>query len=95
VHVSSYSGTTISASHFVPGQLVDIQGTSKGKGFAGVMKRWGFGGGRASHGVSKAHRSLGSTGQCQDPGKVFKGKKMPGRMGSNKVTMQNLKVPNK
>mmetsp|Transcript_12936 Transcript_12936/g.25518 ORF Transcript_12936/g.25518 Transcript_12936/m.25518 type:complete len:296 (+) Transcript_12936:24-911(+) len=85
-------GTTIPASHFVPGQLVDVSGVSKGKGFQGVMKRHGFGGGRASHGVSKAHRSLGSTGQCQDPGKVFKGKKMPGRMGSDNVTMQNLQV---
>lgn len=85
-------GTTILASHFVPGQLVDVQGTSKGKGFQGAMKRHGFAGLRASHGVSAAHRSIGSTGQCQDPGRVFKGKKMPGRMGGKTVTVQNLEV---
>jgi large subunit ribosomal protein L3 len=78
--------------HFVPGQHVDVSGTSKGKGFAGAMKRHNFGGLRASHGVSISHRSHGSTGQCQDPGKVFKGKKMAGHMGDARVTTQNLKV---
>ncbi len=85
-------GTELSAAHFVPGQFVDVTGTSIGKGFAGGMKRHGFKGLRASHGVSLAHRSLGSTGQCQDPGKVFKGKKMAGQMGNIRVTTQNLKV---
>jgi large subunit ribosomal protein L3 len=85
-------GTTLQARHFVPGQLVDVCGISKGKGFQGAMKRHGFGGMRASHGVSKTHRALGSTGQCQDPGRVFKGKKMAGRMGTDRVTIQNLKV---
>lgn len=85
-------GTHIKAKHFVPGQLVDVCGITKGKGFQGVMKRWGFGGGRASHGNSLSHRTVGSTGQRQDPGRVFKGKKMPGRMGSERVTTQNLKV---
>jgi len=85
-------GSPILAQHFVPGQLVDLQGVTKGKGFQGAMKRWGFGGLGASHGVSKAHRSLGSTGQCQDPGRVFKGKKMPGRMGGNNRTVENLKI---
>jgi large subunit ribosomal protein L3 len=80
------------AQHFVPGQLVDVCGITKGKGYQGAMKLHNFGGQRASHGVSKTHRALGSTGQCQDPGRVFKGKKMPGRMGSDRVTMQNLKV---
>ena len=76
----------------VPGQFVDVSGISIGKGFAGGMKRWNFGGLRASHGVSASHRSLGSTGQNQDPGKVFKGKKMAGHMGAEKVTTQNLVV---
>lgn len=85
-------GAEITADHFVEGQFVDASGTSIGKGFAGGMKRHGFGGLRASHGVSINHRSLGSTGQCQDPGKVFKGKKMAGHMGSERVTTQNLVV---
>jgi large subunit ribosomal protein L3 len=85
-------GLEISAEHFVAGQYVDLIGTSKGKGFAGAMKRHGFGGLRASHGVSVSHRSHGSTGQCQDPGKVFKGKKMAGHMGDVQVTAQNLQV---
>ncbi|MDP2193383.1 MAG: 50S ribosomal protein L3 [Alphaproteobacteria bacterium] len=85
-------GTTLKADHFVADQFVDITGTSQGKGFAGVMKRHNFGGLRASHGVSISHRSHGSTGQCQDPGKVFKNKKMAGQMGSKRVTKLNLKV---
>jgi large subunit ribosomal protein L3 len=85
-------GTKIHSMHFVPGQLVDVCGTSKGKGFAGVMKRWNFGGGRASHGNSLAHRIPGSTGCRQDPGRVFKNKKMPGRMGGERVTAQNLRL---
>ena len=85
-------GAEMSASHFIAGQFVDVCGTSIGKGFAGGMKRYGFGGLRATHGVSINHRSLGSTGQCQDPGKVFKGKKMAGHMGSVRVTTQNLQV---
>lgn len=85
-------GATLSADHFVAGQMVDIQGTTQGKGFAGAMKRWGFGGLRASHGVSISHRSHGSTGQNQDPGKVFKGKKMAGHMGARNRTQQNLEV---
>lgn len=85
-------GFRLRAQHFVAGQLVDVCGTSKGKGFQGGMKRWGFKGQGASHGVSKAHRHIGSTGQCQDPGRVFKGKKMPGRMGSDRITVQNLKI---
>jgi len=85
-------GTRIRAVHFVPGQLVDVCGISRGKGFAGVMKRWNFGGGRASHGNSLAHRIPGSTGCRQDPGRVFPGKKMPGHMGSERVTVQNLSV---
>lgn len=85
-------GTELSASHFIPGQFVDVTGTSIGKGFAGAMKRHGFSGLRASHGVSISHRSLGSTGQCQDPGRVFKGKKMAGQMGNVRITTQNLKV---
>ena len=85
-------GAEISAEHYVPGQLVDVSGISIGKGFAGAMKRHGFGGLRATHGVSISHRSHGSTGQCQDPGKVFKGKKMAGHMGQTKVTTQNLEV---
>ncbi|HEB78872.1 MAG TPA: 50S ribosomal protein L3, partial [Rhodospirillales bacterium] len=80
------------AGHFIPGQFVDVTGKSNGKGFAGAMKRHGFKGLRASHGVSINHRSLGSTGQCQDPGKVFKGKKMAGQMGNTRITSQNLEV---
>lgn len=85
-------GTVIKARHFVPGQLVDVCSKSKGKGFQGVMKLWNFGGGRASHGNSLNHRTPGSTGQRQDPGRVFKGKKMPGRMGSDRITTQNLRI---
>jgi large subunit ribosomal protein L3 len=85
-------GSQITANHYVEGQLVDVSGISIGKGFAGAMKRHNFGGLRASHGVSISHRSHGSTGQCQDPGRVFKGKKMAGHMGSRKVTTQNLEV---
>ncbi len=85
-------GAELSAEHFIAGQHVDIIGTSIGKGFAGSMKRHGFSGLRASHGVSISHRSHGSTGQCQDPGKVFKGKKMAGQMGNGRVTAQNLEV---
>lgn len=85
-------GTQITARHFVPGQFVDISGTTKGKGFQGVMKRWGFAGQGASHGVSLTHRHMGSTGQCQDPGKVWKGKKMPGHMGNRKRTHLNYQV---
>jgi large subunit ribosomal protein L3 len=85
-------GEEITADHYFAGQFVDVAGTSVGKGFAGAMKRHNFGGLRASHGVSVSHRSHGSTGQCQDPGKVFKGKKMAGHMGSVRVTTQNLQV---
>ena len=85
-------GAELSVDHFVAGQFVDVTGTSIGKGFAGGIKRHGFSGLRASHGVSVSHRSLGSTGQCQDPGKVFKGKKMAGHMGDRQVTVQNLEV---
>ena len=85
-------GAELSADHYFEGQYVDVSGTSIGKGFAGAMKRHNFGGLRASHGVSISHRSHGSTGQCQDPGKVFKGKKMAGHMGAAKVTTQNLQV---
>jgi large subunit ribosomal protein L3 len=85
-------GAEISAEHYAAGQFVDIAGTSIGKGYAGAMKRHNFGGLRASHGVSVSHRSHGSTGQCQDPGKVFKGKKMAGHLGSVRVTTQNLQV---
>lgn len=85
-------GATLAPSHFVSGQKVDCVGTTQGKGFAGAMKRHNFGGLRASHGVSISHRSHGSTGQCQDPGKVFKGKKMAGHMGAVRVTTQNLEV---
>jgi large subunit ribosomal protein L3 len=85
-------GAELGANHFVTGQFVDVQSTSKGKGFAGAMKRHNFGGLRASHGVSVSHRSHGSTGQCQDPGKVFKGKKMAGHLGDETVTVQSLKV---
>lgn len=86
------SGTALSANHYVVGQRVDITGTSKGKGFAGAMKRHNFSGLEATHGVSISHRSHGSTGQCQDPGKVFKGKKMAGHMGDRRVTTQNLEI---
>jgi large subunit ribosomal protein L3 len=85
-------GEEITADHYFAGQFVDVSGTSIGKGFAGAMKRHNFGGLRASHGVSISHRSHGSTGQCQDPGKVFKGKKMAGHLGSVRVTTQNLQV---
>jgi len=85
-------GAEITVDHFVPGQFVDVSGVTIGKGFAGGMKRWNFGGLRASHGVSISHRSLGSTGNNQDPGRVFKGKKMAGHMGTDRVTTQNLVV---
>ncbi|EME70957.1 50S ribosomal protein L3 [Paramagnetospirillum caucaseum] len=85
-------GTELSAAHFIPGQYVDVTGTTIGKGFAGGMKRWNFRGLEATHGVSVSHRSHGSTGQRQDPGKVFKGKKMAGHMGDEQVTTQNLTV---
>ncbi|MFL5088216.1 MAG: 50S ribosomal protein L3, partial [Xanthobacteraceae bacterium] len=85
-------GAELTADHFVVGQYVDVTGTSIGKGFAGPMKRWNFGGLRASHGVSISHRSHGSTGGRQDPGKTFKNKKMPGHMGVDRVTTLNLKV---
>ncbi|GLQ21731.1 50S ribosomal protein L3 [Algimonas porphyrae] len=85
-------GAAMAADHFVPGQKVDASGITVGKGFAGAMKRHNFGGLRATHGVSISHRSHGSTGQCQDPGKVFKGKKMAGHMGAVRRTLQNLTV---
>ena len=85
-------GAELTVEHFVPGQQVDVSGRSIGKGFAGVIKRHNFSGLRASHGVSVSHRSHGSTGQCQDPGKVFKGKKMAGHLGDERVTVQNLEV---
>jgi large subunit ribosomal protein L3 len=85
-------GEEITADHYFEGQFVDVSGTSIGKGFAGAMKRHNFKGLRATHGVSISHRSHGSTGQCQDPGKVFKGKKMAGHMGAARVTTQNLQV---
>ena len=85
-------GAELSADHFVAGQLVDIQGVTQGKGFAGAMKRWGFGGLRATHGVSLSHRSHGSTGNRQDPGRVFKNKKMAGHMGARNRTQQNLEI---
>jgi large subunit ribosomal protein L3 len=86
------AGDEINADHFEEGQFIDVSGFTKGKGFAGVMKRHNFGGLRASHGVSISHRSHGSTGQCQDPGRVFKGKKMAGQMGDVHKTLQNLQV---
>jgi large subunit ribosomal protein L3 len=86
------TGVEISAGHFLAGQYVDVSGTSIGKGFAGAMKRHNFKGLLASHGISISHRSHGSTGQCQDPGKVFKGKKMAGHMGDERVTVQNLRI---
>lgn len=85
-------GAELCASHFVVGQFVDVQGQTKGCGFAGGMKRWNFGGLRASHGVSVSHRSIGSVGSAQDPGRIWKGKKMPGQMGNETVTTQNLKI---
>ena len=85
-------GSEITADHFVAGQFVDVTGTTLGKGFAGGMKRWNFGGLRASHGVSISHRSIGGTGGRQDPGKTFKNKKMPGHLGTERVTTQNLRV---
>src|SRR3954471_12618838 len=85
-------GAEITAAHFIPGQYVDVTGTSIGKGFAGGMKRWNFGGLRATHGVSVSHRSLGSTGQRQDPGKTFKNKKMAGHLGAARVTTQSLRI---
>jgi large subunit ribosomal protein L3 len=85
-------GAALSAAHFLIGQKVDVTGTSKGKGFAGGMKRWNFSGLEASHGVSISHRSLGSTGNRQDPGKTFKNKKMAGHLGDERITTQNLEV---
>ncbi len=85
-------GAEVTLDQFWEGQLVDVAGTSKGRGFAGSVKRWGFKGGRATHGVSLAHRKPGSIGQCQDPGKVFAGKKMAGHMGNVRRTQQNLEV---
>jgi len=85
-------GATITADHFVVGQMVDVTGATQGKGFAGAMKRWGFGGLRATHGVSVSHRSHGSTGNRQDPGRVFKNKKMAGHMGDRQRTQQNLEI---
>ncbi|GJD62999.1 50S ribosomal protein L3 [Methylobacterium frigidaeris] len=85
-------GAEITADHFLAGQFVDVTGTTTGKGFAGGMKRWNFGGLRATHGVSISHRSIGSTGGRQDPGKTFKNKKMPGHLGVERVTTQNLRV---
>jgi len=85
-------GAEVHADHFVAGQFVDVTGTTKGKGFQGGMKRWNFRGLRATHGVSISHRSIGSTGNRQDPGKVFKNKKMPGHLGSETVTTQNIAV---
>ena len=85
-------GAELSADHFVAGQLVDVQGVTQGKGFAGAMKRWGFAGLRATHGVSVSHRSHGSTGNRQDPGRVFKNKKMAGHMGARNRTQQNLEI---
>ena len=85
-------GAEITAAHFLPGQFIDVTGTTIGKGFAGAMKRWNFGGLRATHGVSVSHRSHGSTGGRQDPGKTFKNKKMAGHLGVERVTTQNLRV---
>jgi len=85
-------GAEITVDHFVPGQYVDVTGTSMGKGYAGGMKRWNFAGLRATHGVSVSHRSIGSTGNRQDPGKVFKNKKMPGHLGAEQVTTLNIRV---
>src|SRR5579862_3366525 len=85
-------GAELTADHFLPGQKVDVSGVTVGKGFAGAIKRWNFGGMRATHGVSVSHRAHGSTGQRQDPGKVFKGKKMAGHMGQDRVTTLNLTI---
>lgn len=85
-------GAELLPSHFMPGQFVDVRGNTKGCGFSGGMKRWNFGGMEATHGVSISHRAHGSTGQCQDPGKVFKGKKMAGQYGNEQVTVQNLEI---
>jgi large subunit ribosomal protein L3 len=85
-------GTTITVESFSVGQIIDVTGTSKGKGFAGGIKRWNFGMQDATHGNSRSHRVLGSIGQCQSPGRVFKGKKMAGHMGAERVTVQNLEV---
>jgi large subunit ribosomal protein L3 len=85
-------GAEIAADHFIAGQLVDVTGHTQGKGFAGAMKRWGFGGMRATHGVSISHRAHGSTGNRQDPGRVFKNKKMAGHMGDRQRTQQNLEI---
>ena len=85
-------GDSILPSHFVKGQFVDVKARTKGRGYAGGMKRWNFRGLEDTHGVSVSHRSIGSTGQCQDPGRVFKGKKMPGHFGNENVTVQNLEV---
>ncbi|MDQ6961135.1 MAG: 50S ribosomal protein L3 [Mariprofundaceae bacterium] len=85
-------GQDLTASMFEAGQKVDVSGTSKGRGFAGVMKRWNFAGGRATHGAEKTHRQMGSTGQCQDPGRVFPGKKMPGHYGAERSTVECLTV---
>ncbi len=85
-------GQELTAASFEAGQKIDVSGTSKGRGFAGVMKRYNFGGGRASHGAEKVHRQMGSTGQCQDPGRVFPGKKMPGHYGNARTTVQNLEI---
>ena len=92
IHALIPVGAEIQADHFVVGQFVDVTGTSVGKGFAGGMKRWNFGGLRATHGVSVSHRSIGSTGGRQDPGKTFKNKKMPGHMGVDRITTLNLRV---
>jgi len=85
-------GAELKATHFAAGQFIDVTGTTMGKGFAGAMKRWNFGGLEASHGVSVSHRSHGSTGQRQDPGRTFKGKKMAGHLGEERVTVQNLQI---
>jgi large subunit ribosomal protein L3 len=85
-------GQELNATMFEVGQKLDVAGTSKGRGFAGVMKRYNFGGGRATHGAEKVHRQMGSTGQCQWPGRVFPGKKMPGHYGAERVTVQNIEV---
>ncbi|GAV21406.1 large subunit ribosomal protein L3 [Mariprofundus micogutta] len=85
-------GQELNATVFEAGQKIDVSGTSKGRGFAGVMKRYNFGGGRATHGAEKVHRQMGSTGQCQDPGRVFPGKKMPGHYGNERCTTQNLEI---
>ena len=85
-------GSQVPMDIFEPGQSVDVQGTTIGRGFSGGVRRWGFGGGRASHGASLTHRALGSTGHCQEPGRVFPGKKMAGQMGNVRRTQQNLEV---